>query len=168
MCEFLTSLAGDFAHILENGDDHNVLINKGEDLIKLLIASDELLLNELQEHIQEYLLKNRSSWLQQNFAIVHKTVFQLESSKDLQEFCLITIYLYEDLKRYHFQTGMQLKPEYLLTPRYKAGNCSCNKESYEQSVGDMFHRESWDSWNGKNGTFAVEDYEVFQVIKLRL
>lgn len=486
MCEFLTSLAGDFAHILENGDDHNVLINvgqdpnkqsfkahsvvlrarspyfktalsndwirkegtmsvfnkpnidpyifslllrfmytglipmdqqKGEDLIKLLIASDELLLNELQEHIQEYLLKNRSSWLQQNFAIVHKTVFQLESSKDLQEFCLITICedpqsifkakdftsleeetlisllnrsdlemeevviwdhllewgiensnltidinkwsdndfnalretlehiiptirffqmrssefynkvrpfkkilpkdLYEDLKRYHFQTGMQLKPEYLLTPRYKgikstiiekphsaliahwidggdntslssysgelqyefkllvrgsrdgfsattfhnrcdkqgptitlfkvnnskhviggynplswgstnswrytrdsfifqfnidykkkmvaklgrvipacsqyaindsqyhgpcfgdgdlwindefnlAGNCSCNKESYEQSVGDMFHRESWDSWNGKNGTFAVEDYEVFQVIKLRL
>ncbi|CAG8684202.1 11041_t:CDS:2, partial [Dentiscutata heterogama] len=49
-----------------------------------------------------------------------------------------------------------------------AGNCSCNKESYEQSVGDMFHRESWDSWNGKNGTFAVDDYEVFQVIKLRL
>ncbi|CAG8432837.1 7325_t:CDS:2 [Diversispora eburnea] len=45
------------------------------------------------------------------------------------------------------------------------GSCSCNKESYEQSVGDMFHRESWDSWNGKNGTFAVEDYEVFQVIK---
>ncbi|CAG8824943.1 7333_t:CDS:1, partial [Dentiscutata erythropus] len=42
------------------------------------------------------------------------------------------------------------------------GSCSCNKESYEQSVGDMFHRESWDSWNGKNGTFAVEDYEVFQ------
>ncbi|CAB4419167.1 unnamed protein product [Rhizophagus irregularis] len=50
------------------------------------------------------------------------------------------------------------------------GNCSCNKESYDQSVGDMFHRDSWESWTGavKNGTFAVEDYEVFQVIRKRI
>ncbi|CAG8585205.1 2294_t:CDS:2 [Cetraspora pellucida] len=355
MYEFLTSLAIDFANLLDVGDDHNVLINVGQDphrqsfkahsvvlrarspyfktalsndwirkegSMTLLIASDELLLSELQEYIQEYLLTNKSNWLHQNFALVHQTVFQLDSSKDLQEFFrpfkkILPKELYEDLKRYHFQAGMQLKPEYLQAPRYKgikstiiekphsaliaywidggdntslpsypgelqyefkllvrgsrdgfsaatfhdrcdnqgptitllkvnnskhviggynplswgstntwrytrdsficqfnidykkkmvaklgrvipacsqyaisdsqyngpcfgdgdlwitddfnlAGNCSCNKESYEQSVGDMFHRESWDSWNGKNGTFAVDDYEVFQVVKLRL
>jgi len=50
----------------------------------------------------------------------------------------------------------------------QSGNCSCNKESYDQTVGDMFHRDSWESWTGKNGTFAVEDYEVFQVIRKRI
>lgn len=393
--------------------------HKGKDLLKLLVASDELLLNELHETIQDYLLLHKSDWLQQNFALVHKTVFQLESSKGLQEFCLIIICeepqlifkakdftnleeetlitllgrsdmdmeevviwdhilewgiaqnpeltidiskwkdedfallketlnnlipyirffimnsaefynkvrpfkkilpkeLYEDLKRFHLKTGLQLKSEYLQTQRYvgvkstiidqnhasmlcswidgvgvdstslpkscelpyefkllcrgsrdgfaattfhdlcdnqgptivclkvndsnhviggynplswgstnswrstrdsflfqfniyykknltakisrvsnncasyaisdfqlngpcfgdgdlwmkdqfnQAGSCYCNKESYEQSVGDMFHRDSWEGWTGKNGTFAVNDYEVFQVIRKRI
>ncbi|EXX72912.1 hypothetical protein GLOIN_2v1785846 [Rhizophagus irregularis DAOM 181602=DAOM 197198] len=396
---------------------------KGKDLLKLLVASDELLLNELHNAIQDYLLLRKSDWLQRNFSLVHKTVFQLELSKGLQEFCLETICedpqtifrskdftnleeeiligllvrndldmeesviwdhllewgiaqnpeltidvskwknedftllketldnliplvrffvmtsaefynkvrpfkkilskeLYEDLKRYHLKTGLQLKSDYLQTPRYNGvkssiidknhaamlcswidgvdstsipnltnyngdlpyelrllckgsrdgfsasifhdlcdnqgptitclkvndskhviggynplswgstnswrntrdafifqfniyykknltakigrvitnssayavndsqstgpcfgdgdlwlrdqfdqpGNCSCNKESYDQSVGDMFHRDSWESWTGavKNGTFAVEDYEVFQVIRKRI
>ncbi|CAI2173866.1 19714_t:CDS:2 [Funneliformis geosporum] len=313
---------------------------KGKDLLKLLVAADELLLNELHETIQDYFLIHKTDWIQQNFALVHKTVFQLELSKELQEFCLIIICeepqlifkskdftnleeetlisllgrsdmnmeevviwdhvlewgiaqnpeltidiskwknedfallketlenlipyirffimnsaefynkvrpfkkilpkdLYEDLKRFHLKTGLQLKSEYLQTQRYvgvkstiidqnhaamlcswidgvgfniyykknlsakisrvsnncsayaisdsqskgpcfgdgdlwmkdqfnQAGSCYCNKESYEQSVGDMFHRDSWEGWTGKNGTFAVDDYEVFQVIRKRI
>ncbi|CAG8615538.1 4157_t:CDS:2 [Acaulospora morrowiae] len=386
---------------------------KEVDLLKLLVASDELLLYELHDHIQEFLLRNKSDWLQRNFAQVQRTVFQLESAKGLQAFCLVTICeepqiifkakdftllekevlasilersdleieevviwdhllewgiaqnshltidinkwspedfatlretledllpsirffqmtstefynkirpfkqilppeLYDDLKRFHFKVGMQLKPDYLQSRRYKGiestmierqhaaliaswidgcestslisyvgelqyefrlllrgsrdgfsastfhdrcdnqgptivvlkvdekhviggynplswcstntwrytrdsfifqfntdykhkllakfgrvlpsfapyaindsqcngpcfgdgdlwmldqfntpGSCSCNKESYEQSVGDIFHR---DSWGGKNGIFAVEDYEVFQEIENR-
>ncbi len=64
---------------------------KGKDLLNLLIASDELLLNELHDAIQDYLLLHKTDWLQQNFALVHKTVFQLEFSKGLQEFCLVTV-----------------------------------------------------------------------------
>src|SRR3954463_16656931 len=64
---------------------------KGKDLIKLLVASDELLLHELHNAIQDYLLLHKADWLQQNFALIHKTVFQLEFSKGLQEFCLETI-----------------------------------------------------------------------------
>ncbi|CAB5372136.1 unnamed protein product [Rhizophagus irregularis] len=280
---------------------------KGKDLLKLLVASDELLLNELHNAIQDYLLLRKSDWLQRNFSLVHKTVFQLELSKGLQEFCLETIcedpqtifrskdftnleeeiligllvrndldmeesviwdhllewgiaqnpeltidvskwknedftLLKETLDNLIPLTGLQLKSDYLQTPRYNGvkssiidknhaamlcswidgvdstsipnltnynakigrvitnssayavndsqstgpcfgdgdlwlrdqfdqpGNCSCNKESYDQSVGDMFHRDSWESWTGavKNGTFAVEDYEVFQVIRKRI
>ncbi len=48
------------------------------------------------------------------------------------------------------------------------GSCYCNKESYEQTIGDMFQRDSWESWTSKNGAFAVDDYEVFQVVRKRI
>ncbi|CAI2179371.1 16277_t:CDS:2 [Funneliformis geosporum] len=39
----------------------------GSDILDLIVASDELLLDELVTFLQEYLIKNESEWLQQNF-----------------------------------------------------------------------------------------------------
>ncbi|CAI2193476.1 10065_t:CDS:2, partial [Funneliformis geosporum] len=45
-----------------------------EDILRLLIASDELLLEELFKNVQEYLLEKDPSWIQQNYIFVLHTV----------------------------------------------------------------------------------------------
>ncbi|CAI2186482.1 17586_t:CDS:2 [Funneliformis geosporum] len=63
----------------------------GSDVLNLILASDELLLDELVTSVQEYLIKNQAEWLQQNLFKVLQIVFQLESCKLLQNYCLVTI-----------------------------------------------------------------------------
>ncbi|EXX61738.1 uncharacterized protein OCT59_006028 [Rhizophagus irregularis] len=63
----------------------------GENILELLIASDELILEELFEHIQDYLINNQTSWIQENFVLVLHTVFKLVSCKKLQDYCLESI-----------------------------------------------------------------------------
>jgi hypothetical protein len=63
----------------------------GEDILGLLISSDELLIEELFNHVQDYLIEKRTSWVQKNFVLVLHTVFQLTSCKKLQDYCLESI-----------------------------------------------------------------------------
>ncbi|CAI2173737.1 19211_t:CDS:2 [Funneliformis geosporum] len=61
----------------------------GTDILDLLVISDELLLEELTSFTQKYLIKNQTEWLQQqNFINVINTAFQLETCKQLQDYCL--------------------------------------------------------------------------------
>ncbi|CAB5371796.1 unnamed protein product [Rhizophagus irregularis] len=244
MTDFLITLSRDFANIMEDSDEYNVLIKVGAD------ENDEK-----SFHAHSLVLRARSPYfktaLSNNWAKKENdiTVFYKPNiSPYIFELILKFMYAGEiamdqlkgkDLLK--LLTGLQLKSDYLQTPRYNGvkssiidknhaamlcswidgvdstsipnltnyngdlpyelrllckgsrdgqstgpcfgdgdlwlrdqfdqpGNCSCNKESYDQSVGDMFHRDSWESWTGavKNGTFAVEDYEVFQVIRKRI
>ena len=66
----------------------NVTKQSVEDIFGLLIASDELLLEELFKHVQDHLLENQTSWIQQNFTLVFHSVFKLSSCKKLQDRCL--------------------------------------------------------------------------------
>ncbi|CAB4399526.1 unnamed protein product [Rhizophagus irregularis] len=63
----------------------------GEIILGLLVASDELLLGELFEHVQDYLVKKQTTWVQENFVLVLHTVFKLASCKRLQNYCLESI-----------------------------------------------------------------------------
>ncbi|CAI2188578.1 4932_t:CDS:2, partial [Funneliformis geosporum] len=63
----------------------------GEDILDLLVAADELLLEELITYAQTYLIQKKSSWVQRHMIEVLHTVFQLVSCKKLQEYCLETI-----------------------------------------------------------------------------
>src|SRR3954447_6906961 len=63
----------------------------GSDILDLLVASDELLIEELVTFVQEYLIKNQAKWLGNNFVKVLHTVFRLESCKQLQDYCLESI-----------------------------------------------------------------------------
>jgi hypothetical protein len=63
----------------------------GEHILGLLVASDELLLEELFIYVQEYLVKKQTDWVQQNFVLVLHTVFKLASCKKLQDYCLESI-----------------------------------------------------------------------------
>ncbi|PKY31551.1 hypothetical protein RhiirB3_449198, partial [Rhizophagus irregularis] len=56
-------------------------------IIKILLAADELLLQELVDYLQVYLIENKSEWMEQNFELIHRTSFQSNSLIQLQQFC---------------------------------------------------------------------------------
>ncbi|CAB4403740.1 unnamed protein product [Rhizophagus irregularis] len=57
------------------------------DIIKILIASSELGLQELITHLQLFLIENRKNWMKQNFSLIYKTSFENDSFLKLQDFC---------------------------------------------------------------------------------
>jgi hypothetical protein len=63
-------------------------VNSGEFNLGLLISSDELLLEELFNHMQDYLIEKQTTWVQQNFVLILKSVFKLINCKKLLDYCL--------------------------------------------------------------------------------
>ncbi|GBB90463.1 hypothetical protein RclHR1_17420003 [Rhizophagus clarus] len=56
-------------------------------IIKILVAASELGLQELITNIQSFLIKNKVSWIKQNFNLVYQTCFENDSFSELQNFC---------------------------------------------------------------------------------
>ncbi|EXX78295.1 hypothetical protein GLOIN_2v1772252 [Rhizophagus irregularis DAOM 181602=DAOM 197198] len=61
---------------------------QGPDVLKLLIAVDELNIQQLVFHIQEYLIEHQTEFLYQNPTGILETVYQHETFTDLWNFCL--------------------------------------------------------------------------------
>jgi hypothetical protein len=61
---------------------------QGPDVLKLLIAVDELNIHPLISHIQEFLIEHKTEFLLQNPTGILETVYQHESFTDLWNFCL--------------------------------------------------------------------------------
>jgi hypothetical protein len=61
---------------------------QGPDVLKLLIAVDELNIHSLVSHIQEFLIEHQTEFLQQNPTGILETVYQHETFTDLWNFCL--------------------------------------------------------------------------------
>ncbi|UZO05075.1 uncharacterized protein OCT59_025436 [Rhizophagus irregularis] len=63
-------------------NDHDTSEN-----FKILLAADELLLQEVVDYLQKYFIENKSEWMEQHFELVHRTSFQSNSLLELQQFC---------------------------------------------------------------------------------
>src|SRR5947209_20490452 len=61
---------------------------QGPDVLKLLIAVDELNIQSLISHIKEYLIKHQTEFLHQNPTDILETVYHHETFTDLWNFCL--------------------------------------------------------------------------------
>src|SRR5436305_5460774 len=61
---------------------------QGPDVLKLLIAVDELNVQSLISHIQEFLIEHQTEFLHQNPTDILETVYQHETFTDLWNFCL--------------------------------------------------------------------------------
>ncbi|RIA86313.1 hypothetical protein C1645_740945 [Glomus cerebriforme] len=64
------------------------------DILELIVASDKMLLEELFEFAQDYLIISRSTWVQQNLqnlVLVLHTVFPITNCKKLQDYCVKSI-----------------------------------------------------------------------------
>ncbi|GES79318.1 BTB/POZ protein [Rhizophagus clarus] len=58
------------------------------DIFKILVAADELFLQELVGYLQNYLIVNKSEWMEQHFELTHRTSFQSNNFSELQQYCL--------------------------------------------------------------------------------
>ncbi|CAG8448188.1 13586_t:CDS:2 [Acaulospora morrowiae] len=56
------------------------------DLLDLLVAADELILGELVEHTQDYLIQHNAKWLQKNIVKVLHTIFRHDTCDRLQNY----------------------------------------------------------------------------------
>jgi hypothetical protein len=63
----------------------------GENILGVLVASDELLLKKLFDHVQDYLIERQTIWIKQNFVPVLHTAFKIPDCKKLQDYCLESI-----------------------------------------------------------------------------
>jgi len=57
------------------------------DIINILVAANELNLQELVIHLQSFLIENKSNWLDENFNLIYQISFEHDSFFDLQNFC---------------------------------------------------------------------------------
>ncbi|PKY40384.1 hypothetical protein RhiirA4_453751 [Rhizophagus irregularis] len=64
-----------------------------EDILGLLVATDELLLDELFNYVQDYLIRERSIWIHENLVQVLHTVFKLVRCEKLRDYCFELICL---------------------------------------------------------------------------
>ncbi|GBB88676.1 hypothetical protein RclHR1_15230001 [Rhizophagus clarus] len=58
------------------------------DIVKILVASNELNLQELITHLQSFLIENKKNWMEENFNLIYKTSFENNSFSKLQDFCI--------------------------------------------------------------------------------
>ncbi|PKK70381.1 hypothetical protein RhiirC2_779767 [Rhizophagus irregularis] len=56
-------------------------------IFQILLAADELFLQELIDYLQKYLIENKSEWMEQHFEFIHRTSFQYNSLLEIQRFC---------------------------------------------------------------------------------
>src|SRR3954453_9704413 len=60
----------------------------GIQLLKLLMATDELNLQKLSDYIQTYLIDNQAEFLRNDPAEILQTVFKYEACENLRKYCL--------------------------------------------------------------------------------
>ncbi|CAB5367545.1 unnamed protein product [Rhizophagus irregularis] len=64
-------------------------------VFELLVASDELLLEELFEHVRDYLIEKQAIWIQENFVLVLRTVRPYKA--------IIPDRIYEEIEEFYFK-----------------------------------------------------------------
>ncbi|GBC06502.1 hypothetical protein RclHR1_06890006 [Rhizophagus clarus] len=57
------------------------------DIIRILVAANEFGLQELNIHLQTFLIENKKNWMNQNFNLIYQTSFKNDSFLKLQDFC---------------------------------------------------------------------------------
>src|SRR4051812_34773911 len=62
-------------------------------ILDLLCAADELMIDELMEHIQTYLIQNRSTWIDENLIEILNIIIPRTALSALRNYCLEEITL---------------------------------------------------------------------------
>ncbi|GET60585.1 BTB/POZ protein [Rhizophagus irregularis DAOM 181602=DAOM 197198] len=57
------------------------------DIIQILIAANELSLQELIPYLQSFLIENKANWMEQNFNLIYQTSFENDFFSELQKYC---------------------------------------------------------------------------------
>ncbi|UZO12147.1 uncharacterized protein OCT59_003695 [Rhizophagus irregularis] len=102
------------------------------DIIKILVAANELNLQELITHIQSFLIQNKTKWMEQNFNLIYQTSFENNSFLELQKYCTDLMSKYPDkiLKSLDFSSV----PEKILISLIQSDNLQMNEIQVWENV----------------------------------
>ncbi|CAG8556901.1 27641_t:CDS:2 [Dentiscutata erythropus] len=135
----------------------------GQNLLNLLTAGDELMLDEFCNYIQNFLIHQKFEWLEDNLVEVLRItgscscyksfIFSLGDGKNLQEVKLSRVRDSATSMYGHTSYGPHFGTADLrmYSPFNNKENCSCQQASYFRTVTEHVR-------------FAAEEYEVFQVV----
>jgi hypothetical protein len=84
------------------------------DIVKILVAAGELGLKELIIYLQSFLIKRKSTWMEQNFNHIYQTSFKNESFLELQRYCTDLISKDPD-KIFHTPNFFSISEKLLIT-----------------------------------------------------
>jgi hypothetical protein len=90
------------------------------DIIKILVAGNELGLQELVAYIQFFLIKTQAYWMEENFNLICQTSFENDSFLELQKFC--THLTSEEPEKIFESPNFSSIPEKLLITVIKSDN----------------------------------------------
>ncbi|CAG8763710.1 32218_t:CDS:2 [Gigaspora margarita] len=88
----------------------------GQNLLNLLTAGDELMLDEFCNYIQNFLIQQKFEWLEENLVEVLRITGNCSSCTALREY-----YLNEDILKYHLKPG-SIPRSIVLPPRDQGMN----------------------------------------------
>jgi len=57
------------------------------DVMNILVAAESLNLQEIVNYLQSYLIKEKTKWMEENFSLIHDTIFQSNNFIELQKYC---------------------------------------------------------------------------------
>ena len=57
------------------------------DIFDVFVTAEILNLQEIVNYLQSYLIKSETKWMEENFSLIHNTIFQYNSFIELQKYC---------------------------------------------------------------------------------
>ena len=96
-------------------EEHDTL-----DIVKILVAANELGLQDLTTYLQSFLIKNQANWIEQNFNLIYQTSFENHSFSELQKYC--TDLISNDPDKVFNSPNFSLIPERLLVSLIQDNN----------------------------------------------
>src|SRR6266498_911379 len=90
------------------------------DIIKILVAANELSLQELFPYLESFLIENKANWMEQNFDLIYQTSFENNSFLELQKYC--TDLISKEPNKIFNSPNFSLIPEKLLFTLVKNDN----------------------------------------------
>ena len=95
------------------------------DIVKILVAAEELNLQELTTYLQSYLIENNSSWIERYFNLVYQASFENDSFLELQKCC--TDLLFEEPDKLFNSVNFSSISEKLLISLIQNDNLQMNE-----------------------------------------
>ncbi|CAG8597900.1 6882_t:CDS:2, partial [Funneliformis mosseae] len=159
--DFFPRLSDNLCSLLEYAEDYDVIIRVGiennrleklggGDILELLVAADELILEELIYPLQEFLLKHKQKWIQDNILYVLNTVIERNACSKLRSHCL-SIVCPEPQRYFDSKEFMDLDETTLVSLLSRDDLC-------------MEEGKIWDyliSW-GLTNTFNIKSNHIFK------
>ncbi|GES76333.1 carbohydrate-binding module family 13 protein [Rhizophagus clarus] len=85
------------------------------DIVKILVAVNELSLQELIPYLESFLIENKANWMEQNFDLIYQISFENDSFSELQKYCIDLISNKEPNKLFNSLNFSSISEKLLVT-----------------------------------------------------